>query len=360
MDMKSQRKVSLVGSEEPLAEIMAKIASALLGNGPALAFGPVQSSFAPDSIAVVVTTTGSTGVAKEVALTAQAVIASAQASHKFLGAKIGQRWSLLLPLTHIAGVNILVRCLELQSQPIDLRNFEGEYPHADYTAIVPTQLYRALHGDKRLLQHLQSAKAVLVGGAHLPRHLRDQAEHHKITIVTTYGMSETSGGCVYNGEPLDGIKIEIDAHSLVRISGKTLASTYLNNESEWQKSFDGTWFTTQDIGEYTDGFLQILGRDDEIIISGGENVSLSAIDELLSLHFPDIQAAAFAVSDAEWGHALHLAIVGEIEDSTLLIFLEKTLGVSAKPKKIHRVDVIPQIGIGKVDRKALVELLHNE
>lgn len=360
MDMKSQREVSLVGSEEPLAEIMAKITSALLGNGPALAFGPVQSSFAPDSIAVIVTTTGSTGVAKEVALTAQAVIASAQASHKFLGAKSGQRWSLLLPLTHIAGVNVLVRCLELQSQPIDLRNFKGRYPIADYTAIVPTQLYRALHGDERLLHHLQSAKAVLVGGAHLPQHLRDQAEHHKITIVTTYGMSETSGGCVYDGVPLDGVEVEIDKRSLVRISGKTLASTYLNAESEWHDTFDGTWFTTQDIGEYVDEVLQILGRADEIIISGGENVSLRAIDELLSLHFPQIQAVAFAVSDIEWGHALNLAIVGEIEHSTLITFLENTLGVAAKPKKIHTVTSIPHIGIGKIDRKALVELLHNE
>lgn len=360
MDMKSQREVSHVGSKEPLAEIMAKITSALGGDGPALAFGAVQSTFAPDSIAVIVTTTGSTGVAKEVGLSAQAVIASARASHKFLGANIGQRWSLLLPLTHIAGVNVLVRSIELNSEPIDLRNYEGEYPRADFTAIVPTQLYRALHGDERLLRHLQAAKAVLVGGAHLSRHLRDQAEHHKITIVTTYGMSETSGGCVYNGVPLEGVRIEIDEHSLVRISGKTLASTYLNDESEWKKTFDGTWFTTKDIAEYDDGVLEILGRDDEIIISGGENVSLNAIDELLSLHFPQIQAVAFAISDAEWGHALHLAIVGEIENSTLITFLENTLGSAAKPKKIHRVASIPHIGIGKIDRKALVELLHNE
>jgi acyl-CoA synthetase (AMP-forming)/AMP-acid ligase II len=158
----------------------------------------------------------------------------------------------------------------------------------------------------------------------------------------------------------DGVRIEIDAHSFVHISGNTLASTYLNAESEWQKSFDGTWFTTQDIGEYADGYLQILGRDDEIIISGGENVSLSTIDELLSLHFPDIEAAAFAVPDVEWGHALHLAIVGEIDDLKLSLFLEDTLGVAAKPKKIHRVTSISRIGIGKVDRKALVELLHNE
>lgn len=360
MDMKSQRKVSLVGSQEPLVEIMVKITSALFGDGPALGFGSVQSQFAPDSIAIVVTTTGSTGSAKEVALSAKAVIASAQASHKFLGAKSGQQWSLLLPLTHIAGVNVLVRSLELESEPIDLRNYVGEYPKADYTAIVPTQLYRALHGDERLLRHLQSAKAVLVGGAHLPRHLRDQSEHNKITVVTTYGMSETSGGCIYNGKPLDGVEIEIDKNSFVRISGTTLASTYLNSEDEWSKFFDGTWFTSQDIGEYVNGFLQLLGRDDEIIISGGENVSLSAIDELLSLHFPEIEAAAFAVSDPEWGHVLHVAIVGEVENSTLISFLEHTLGVAAKPKKIHVVSSIPRLGIGKIDRKALIELLLNE
>ena len=360
MDMKSQRELSLVGSELPLAEIMSKNAAALSGSGPALAFGSVQSTVAPESIAIVVATTGSTGISKEVALTSHAVIASARASHKFLGAKIGQRWSLLLPLTHIAAVNVLVRSLELQSEPLDLRNFQGEYPTADYTAIVPTQLYRALHGDERLLRHLQSAKAVLVGGAHLPQHIREQAVAHRINIVTTYGMSETSGGCVYNGQPLEGVGIEIDENSLVKVSGQILASTYLNSQSDWQSTFDGTWFTTHDIGEFTNGFLQILGRSDEIIISGGENVSLGAIDELLSLHFPECESAAFAVEDPEWGHALHLAIVGEFESSKILTFLENTLGVSAKPKKIYSVSAIPRIGIGKIDRKALIELLHNE
>ena len=126
---------------------------------------------------------------KEVFLTSTALISSARASNKFIGAKSGQTWSLLLPLTHVAAVNVIVRSMELGTTPIDLRNFEGEFPKADYTAIVPTQLFRALNGDQQLLSHLQSAKAVLVGGAALSQTLRKQAELAGVKIVTTYGRT---------------------------------------------------------------------------------------------------------------------------------------------------------------------------
>jgi len=357
MDMKSQREVSLVGSEEPLAEIMGKIATAISGTGPALAFGTVASIHAPADIAFIVATTGSTEISKEVALTAKAVIASAQASNKFLDAKQGEQWSLLLPPTHIAAVNVIIRSLELGTVPLDLRNFDGEFPKATYTAIVPTQLYRALHGDERLLRHLQATRAVLVGGAHLSPKLQELALSHKINVVTTYGMSETSGGCVYNGQPLDGVAIEVNKDSHIRISGKTLASGYLNFKDN---AFDGTWFTTQDLGEIKNGILYVQGRADEVIISGGENISITAIEEFLATHFPNNQCAAFAVPDLEWGQALHIAIVGEIDSEQLSKALVKNLGVAAKPKQIHKIAQIPYIGIGKVNRAALLELLHYE
>ena len=137
-------------------------------------------------------------------MSAHALVSSARASNTFIGAKPGDTWSLLLPLTHVAAVNVFVRAFELGTIPVDLRNHDGEYPRVNFTAIVPTQLFRALNGDENLLKHLQSAQKVLVGGAALATGIRNQAIAAGINVVTTYGMSETSGGCVYNGEILEG------------------------------------------------------------------------------------------------------------------------------------------------------------
>ena len=169
--------------------------------------------------AVLVTSTGSTGANKEISLSAGALLASAKASNKFLNANFGETWSLLLPLTHIAAVNVLVRSLELGTIPVNLIGHDGEYPKVDYTAIVPTQLFNALTGDDRLLKHLQSAKAVLVGGATLTAELQEQATNAGISVVTTYGMSETSGGCVYNGVPLEGVQVAISDAGFIKVLG---------------------------------------------------------------------------------------------------------------------------------------------
>ena len=159
-----------------VVELMTQLAHALVGKGPALGFGDISSEAVPDRVAVVITTSGSTGQRKEVGLSASALLSSAAASNKYLGARHGQVWSLLLPLTHIAGVNVLIRSLELGTTPLDLRlNLQNAdtYPRADFTAIVPTQLFQALNGDKKLLEHLQNCKAVLVGGVHsISQHFR--------------------------------------------------------------------------------------------------------------------------------------------------------------------------------------------
>ena len=182
----SPRELLEVPSNWSIPQIQEALYAALQGVGPALAFAPSQFNSVDSSIAIVIPTSGSSGAPKEVALTAHAAQASAAASHQFLDAKAGQSWSLLLPTNHIAGVNVLVRAIELGSS-ITERNF-------DYTSIVPTQLFRAMNEAGDLLGELQNAQAVLVGGAAIDPDLLRRAKDSGINVITTYGMSEMSGG----------------------------------------------------------------------------------------------------------------------------------------------------------------------
>jgi O-succinylbenzoic acid--CoA ligase len=350
MDTSSQRKILRVSPACDISQLAGEITAALVGDGPTLGFGEISSEYAPNNTAIAIGTSGTTGISKEVLLTATALISSARASNKFIGAKSGETWSLLLPLTHVAAVNVIVRSIELGTTPIDLRNFEGEYPKADYTAIVPTQLFRALNDDQHLLSHLQSAKAVLVGGAALSQTLRKQAELVGVKIVTTYGMTETCGGCVYDGTPLEGVQIEI-RDGTICIKGPVLASSI---------SLTDGWFETKDLGQYENNQLVVSGRSDDVIISGGENLSLNAVENSLGNAFPDTQFAAFAVADPQWGQSLQLAVVGTISNDQITAHLEKDLGVFAKPKGIHRMSSLPLLGIGKIDRKSLAKGIADE
>jgi O-succinylbenzoic acid--CoA ligase len=350
MDNSSQRKILRVSPacETPL--LARDITAALAGNGPTLGFGEVSSEFGPTQAAVVIGTSGTTGAPKEIFLSSHALVASARASNAFVGAKLGDTWSLLLPLTHVAAVNVFVRAFELGTIPVDLRNHSGEYPRVNFTAIVPTQLFRALNGDDHLLKHLQGAQKVLVGGAALSNAIRNQATAAGINVVTTYGMSETSGGCVYNGEILEGTEVEVRGGSIF-IRGNILA---LNLDLS-----DG-WFETKDLGEFADEKLVVIGRSDDVIISGGENLSLNSVESILNEIFPDIQCAAFSIDDPQWGQTLHIAVVGEVVTDRISSVLEEKIGAFAKPKGIHFVNSLPLLGIGKVDRKRLAQELSNE
>ena len=358
MEMKSQRGIHRVSPACEISELAAQISDALVGKGPALGLGEIKSESAPANIALVIGTSGTTGLSKEVSFTASALLASARASNLFLDAKPGQQWSLFLPLTHIAAVNVIIRSMELGTLPVDLREHEGEYPKVDFTSIVPTQLFRALNGDDRLLRHLQNTKAVLVGGAALSAALRTQAESAGVHVVETYGMTETSGGCIYNGQAIDGVEYSLNEKGLVQIRGSVMSQTYLNAPELYILN-DG-WFVTNDLGEVVDGKLHILGRADDVIISGGENISLTGIEATLSIRYPEIEFAAFAVNDIQWGHALHLAVVGEINESEISLYLEAALGSASKPKGIHHLESLPLLGIGKVDRAALAKMVGNE
>lgn len=352
MELSSQRKIIYLEPSWPIEEIAKNLSLALTGIGPALSLSPTEYQSVDSSCAIVVSTTGSSGIKKDVALSATALLTNAKSSLKYLQAKPGERWSLLLPLNHVAGINVLVRSLELGTLPIDLRQ-SRDFKNVDYTAIVPTQLHSALHGDDELLQHLQAAKAVLVGGAALDPTLAAQARSQGISVVTTYGATETAGGCVYDGVALDGVLINI-RDGFIEISGKTLASGYLNQPQLWR---DTSTFNSQDLGEMVDGRLRVLGRADDVIISGGANISLHLVEEILRSNFPDNEWVALGIADEHWGQALHIAHVGEIDPQLATELLSENIGVSAKPKGFHRVDQLPLIGIGKVDRKALEKML---
>jgi O-succinylbenzoic acid--CoA ligase len=352
MENSSQRAL-LCLAESPIQEVMVHLAAALVGTGPALCFAPTNRSDIPNSIAVVVTTSGSSGGSKEVGISAKALISSARATNEFLGAKIGEVWSLLLPLTHVAGINVLARSLELGTTPIDLRDAEL-YPKVDFTAIVPTQLFRALHGEDHLLAHLQHCRAVLVGGAALSESVLRLAEEAGINVVTTYGMTETCGGCVYNGIPISGVEVDT-REGQIRIKGPTIASTYLNDVEAWIHALEDGWFVTSDLGSVVDGKLIVAGRADDVMISGGEKISFSTIERVLQEKYTENEFAAFSIPDAEWGNALHIAIAGDHSVSTQDIssYLEQSLGMVAKPKGFLILSTLPMIGVGKVDQKAL-------
>ena len=333
------RKLLRIQSTWNVAEVMDHLDGALSGSGPALGFGNIEIESVPENIAVVVATSGSTGKAKAVALNSSALITSAKLSNDYVAAKPGEVWSLLVSPNHAAGINVLVRSLELGTRPITDPNLK-----ADFTAIVATQLYRALNGDEVLLNHLLNTKAVLVGGSAIAEDLLTKGRKSGINLVTTYGMTETSGGCVYNGKALPGVEIRIG--KTIEIKTPTLASTYLGNEKLWQQKLNAGFFVTEDLGRLDGDLLTVIGRIDDVIISGGKNISLSEIENFLPF-----EAAAFSIADPEWGDTLNLAIVGEFDESKIQDSLQSNFGVKAK--RIIKVNELPKSALGKIDRGAL-------
>ncbi len=342
---KSPRELYKVPAAWSIPQIQNSLRAALNGNGPALAFGSSAFKAVDPSISVVIPTSGSTGLPKEVALTAEALRASAWASHQFLGATRSERWSLMLPTHHIAGVNVLVRAIELGTD-IAANNFE-------YTSMVPTQLFRALKESGESLLSLQKAKAVLVGGAAINPELLQEAKERGVNVVTTYGMSEMSGGCVYNGVPLQGVEVEIREGNQIALRGSMQAKEYLGIASSLADS--AGWFVTNDVGEFTNGKLIVSGRLDDLINSGGEKISLGVIDNFLNSKEPDTFMSC-AISSPEWGEALCLASSRPIEKSEISNLLRVKFGNHSVPKYFLPGIELPRSSIGKPDRNKLAEL----
>ena len=320
-----------------------------------------------DDVALVVTTSGTTGAPKGALLTAAALSASAAATHDRLGGP--GHWLLALPPYHIAGVQVLVRSLLAGTVPVELDVSAGfdisGLPSAvdelgsgrRYTALVSTQLAKALT-DPAAAAALAELDAVLVGGGPAPRPILDAAAAADITVVRTYGMSETAGGCVYDGVPLDGVKVRVDADGRIVIGGPTLAKGYRNPPDPDPFAEPG-WFRTDDIGAVDDsGALSVLGRADEAISTGGLTVLPQPVEAALRTHPAVADCAVFGLADERLGQRVVAAVVladGHTPPSLeeLRAHVMHTLDRTAAPRELHVVDALPMRGIGKVDRQAL-------
>lgn len=404
---------------------------------------PARASGRSVGVDMVLRTSGSTtGTGKLVGVSMDALVASARATHKRLGG--AGIWVLALPAYHAAGVQVLVRAAVAGTRVFNAYKEGGFDPQhlaqvidaacaaADdsgracpvYTSLVPTQLRRALD-DEQLCGALARLDAVLIGGAAADAQLLEQAKAAGIRVVTTYGMSETCGGCVYDGQPLPGVSMDVDqATGAIWLSGPMLATGYLGDEELTRRCFvsrpqagEGTrdagntasaaesteagadgagteagatrpgaetgtgagsdvgageparrWFITSDRGQIVDGRLQVLGRLDDVIISGGIKVEPGPIEALLALNPLVSECAVVGLPDLQWGQVVTAVVVpastpglGRVDQGAIVaqirVYLEQKLSGAQCPKQVLLADALPYKGIGKVDRRALAQSL---
>lgn len=321
-----------------------------------------------ERIALVVPTSGTTGTPKGALLSAAALRASAAATHDRLGGPGG--WLLALPACHIAGVQVLVRSLLAGVTPVELDVSAGfdvtALPAAvarlrssrRYISLVATQLAKALT-DPGAAAALAGLDAVLLGGGPAPQPVLTAAAEAGVTVVRSYGMSETAGGCVYDGVPLDGVRVRIADDGRVVIGGPTLANGYRNPVSPDPFAEPG-WFATEDLGALDGaGTLTVLGRADDAISTGGLTVLPGVVEDVLRSHPAVADCAVFGVADDRLGQRVAAAVVvspGATAPTLdgLRAHVAASLDATAAPREVHVVDALPRRGIGKVDRKALV------
>ncbi|MBS4942382.1 MAG: AMP-binding protein [Actinomyces graevenitzii] len=450
---------------------------------------PARASGRSVGVDMVLRTSGSTtGAGKLVGVSMDALVASARATHKRLGGP--GIWVLALPAYHAAGVQVLVRAAVAGTHVFNAYKEGGFDPQhlaqvidaacaaagdavpscgddaasscgadaassraggageaalaADdsgracpvYTSLVPTQLRRGLD-DEQLRGALARLDAVLIGGAAADAQLLEQAKAAGIRVVTTYGMSETCGGCVYDGQPLPGVSMDVDqATGAIWLSGPMLATGYLGDEERTRRCFvsrpqagvgasgvGGTasaaesseagaggasteagatspgsetgpgagsdagaearagtgsgvgageparrWFITSDRGQIVDGRLQVLGRLDDVIISGGIKVEPGPIEALLALNPLVSECAVVGLPDLQWGQVVTAVVVpasmpglGRVDEGAIVsqirVYLEQKLSGAQCPKQVLLADALPYKGIGKVDRRALAQSL---
>ncbi len=306
-------------------------------------------------------TSGSSGTPKGVRLTSSNWAAAAAVSIDRLRHGPDSRWLCPLPIHHVGGLSIIYRTMSaggsvvLAPEPADLVAWIGR---VHFASLVPTQLYRALEGRT---DRLTNRPVVLVGGGRSEPHLLDSADAAGMTVLPTYGMTETTSqvATARVGDPerrlipLDGVQVRIGDDNRIQVRGPTVSPGYVG---EPERS-PGDWFTTSDRGRVEpDGALVVTGRADRLIITGGEKVDPVEVEsEMESL--PDVvEAAVVALPDREWGEVLAGAYVGTLTPENVKARLSTRLPAHAIPKRWLPMEALPRTELGKVDIARLAEI----
>lgn len=361
------------------AELREALIRALDG-GPALGFGMLgeKPDWVPAGTAVVIATSGSSGIPKRVALSGVALRASAEATAERVG--LG-RWLLALPTGYVAGLQVLVRSMLAGTEPVEI---EGRFSPESFvaatrrlladdvpllTSLVPAQLSTLLAAEARSVREaLRAYRAILVGGQALPEPLREHAADLGVRLVRTYGSTETSGGCVYDGIPLDSAAVRVVDGEL-RIAGPMLADGYLGDAALTDRVFVRDehgirWYRTGDLGVVDDGVVRVHGRADNVIVSGGINISLDRVERIVR-RIPGLTGAVVVgVDDDRWGEAsvivaergeaLRRSETEQLEQARAAVAEE--IGRHARPARLVLVDELATLASGKPDRESIRRL----
>ena len=383
----------IVLSSDRVALVREALAQALRATGPAVAVVAPGSdtSWVPvqvhDDIAVLLETSGSGSAPKRVALSAVALMANARASQGRLGGP--GRWVLALPAHFIGGLQVLIRSLDADREPVVLTResfntaalVEAIMSISDderiYVSLVPVQLGRVMEHvehDPASMAIFARLSAILVGGQRTSPALLERARAYGLPVVTTYGSTETAGGCVYDGSPLTDVRVNVRPDGRIEIGGPVLATEFVGEPDLTAQRFsraegdDTRWYLTDDLGEYRDGVLSVQGRADRVLISGGIKVNLDLVEEVTESIRECAHAVAVSLPDEEWGE--RVGLVAELDpaetgsDPRALSDLVKAiirdeLGVAAVPRDVRLVEHLPRLSSGKPDRLVCAALFVN-
>lgn len=410
MSTRPLNRLTIVPGPDGVMELAFRLPRVLSGEDPAIAplpAGPAayvdrlvetirpedpEAPLESDDVAIVLSTSGSMGQPRGVLLTADNLTSAAKATVQRLGGP--SRWVLALPCHHVGGMQVLIRShlSGIPVVPLDSVGGAGKWtPHefvhatrnaramADAdgttlsTALVPTQLSRILSLGDAIADTLAAYDNILIGGAAVSKALLDQATRLGGKLTATYGMTETSGGIIYNGEALPGCTAEVgelneNEVGQITLTGPTIALGYRLDPELTEKHFQYGRFLASDLGYFDEGNkLHVVGRSDDLVQIGGLGVSVTAV-ELTAEEHPDVaNVAAVATPDEEWGSTITLFVVPRIGyqlpkgqlAGALIKHIKENLGTNSRPRRVVQLDSLPTLPVGKVDRAQLKEWAAN-